>query len=284
VTPTSSSLPLFDDALSPASLASEALAHALLQRARPAEAGHYDELRDADGRLRPAWRSFVDQLGAPLDDLQRRQALMARQIREDGITYNVYDAQGGPSRPWSLEVLPLIIEAAEWRRLEQGVAQRARLLNAVLADTYGEQRLLKEALLPSALVLGHPGYLRGLRDVSPPGGTYLHVLAFDLVRGPDGAWWVVSHRTQAPSGLGYVMQNRLIVSRQFPDAYRAMNVQHLASGYRRLLDTLSELARSEEHTSELQSRVDISYAVFCLKRKPPRSTLFPYTTLFRSGP
>lgn len=242
MTPTSSSLPLFDDALSPASLAGEALAHALLQRARPVEAGHYDELRDAEGCLRPAWRGFVDHLGAPLDDLQRRQALMARQIREDGITYNVYDAQGGPSRPWSLEVLPLIIEAAEWRRLEQGVAQRARLLNDILADTYGEQRLLKEALLPSALVLGHPGYLRGLQGVRPPGGTFLHVLAFDLVRGPDGAWWVVSHRTQAPSGLGYVMQNRLIVSRQFPDAYRAMNVQHLASGYRRLLDTLSEQA------------------------------------------
>lgn len=236
------SLPLFDDATPPHASRGEALAHELLQRARPAEAGHHDELRDAGGALRPVWRQFVDHLGAPLDDLQRRHGLMARQIREDGVTYNVYNAQGGPSRPWSLEVLPLIIEAGEWRRLEQGVAQRARLLNAILADTYGEQRLLKQALLPSALVLGHPGYLRGLQGVTPPGGVHLHVLAFDLVRGPDGAWWVVSHRTQAPSGLGYVMQNRLIVSRQFPEAYRAMNVQHLASGYRRLLDTLTELA------------------------------------------
>lgn len=241
-TPLTTSLPLFDDATPAGASPGEALAHELLQRARPTEAGHYDELRDAEGALRPAWQGFVDHLGAPLDDLQRRQALMARQIREDGITYNVYNAQGGPSRPWSLEVLPLIVEADEWRGLEQGVAQRARLLNTILADTYGEQRLLKEALLPSALVLGHPGYLRGLQGVTPPGGIHLHVLAFDLVRGPDGAWWVVSHRTQAPSGLGYVMQNRLIVSRQFPEAYRAMNVQHLASGYRRLIDTLSELA------------------------------------------
>ncbi|MFX8832987.1 circularly permuted type 2 ATP-grasp protein, partial [Acinetobacter baumannii] len=82
----------------------------------------------------------------------------------------------------------------------------------------------------------------GLQGVTPPGGIFLHVVAFDLARGPDGAWWVVSHRTQAPAGLGSVMQNRLIVSRQFPDAYRAMNVEHLASGYRRLLDTLSALA------------------------------------------
>ncbi len=227
--------------------------HDIQRRARTAEAGHYDELRDADGRLRPAWQDFIGHLGAPLEELQRRHDLMARQIREDGITYNVYNAQGGPSRPWSLEVLPLIIETDEWRSLAQGVAQRARLLNTVLADAYGEQRLLKEALLPSALVLGHPGYLRGLQGVKPPGGIYLHVLAFDLVRGPDGAWWVVSHRTQAPSGLGYVMQNRLIVSRQFPDAYRAMNVQHLASGYRRLLDTLTEQAAacSEGETPRL---------------------------------
>src|SRR5690606_16025036 len=115
-------------------------------------------------------------------------------------------------------------------------------LNGVLEDVYGAQTLLKQALLPSALVLGHPGYLRGLQGVQPVGGIYLHIVAFDLVRGPDGNWWVVSQRTQAPSGLGYVMQNRLLVSRLFPQAYRAMKVQHLASSYRRLLDTLTELA------------------------------------------
>lgn len=236
------SLPLFDDASpghAPTGVASE-----LLRRARPVEAGHHDGLRDSQGALQPHWHLFAQHLGAPLDDLQRRQELLARQIREDGITYNVYGALDGPSRPWSLEVLPQIIDAAEWRQLERGVAQRARLLNAIVADTYGAQALLKEALLPSALVLGHPGYLRGMQDVRPPGGIHLHLLAFDLARGPDGAWWVVSHRTQAPSGLGYVMQNRLIVSRLFPDAYRAMNVQHLASGYRRLLDTLTSLAAS----------------------------------------
>jgi uncharacterized circularly permuted ATP-grasp superfamily protein/uncharacterized alpha-E superfamily protein len=91
-------------------------------------------------------------------------------------------------------------------------------------------------------VLGHPGYVRGLLGVKPVGGVYLHVVAFDLVRGPDGAWWVVSQRTQAPSGLGYVMQNRVITSRLFPEPYRGLNVQHLASGYRRLVDTLTKLA------------------------------------------
>ncbi|TAK94704.1 MAG: hypothetical protein EPO09_09120 [Aquabacterium sp.] len=235
----SSSLQLFDDPALP-----EQNAQDLLRRARPAEAGHFDELRQADGTLKPAWQAFAEHLDAPLDDLSRRQGLLARQIQEDGITYNVYNAQGGPSRPWSLEPLPLIISADDWRDLEQGVAQRASLLNRVLEDVYGEQQVLKEALLPSALVLGHPSYLRGLQGVKPVGGVYLHVVAFDLVRGPDGEWRVVSQRTQAPSGLGYVMQNRLIVSRILPEAYRAMNVQHLASGYRRMLETMTELAAS----------------------------------------
>ncbi|HEX5312719.1 circularly permuted type 2 ATP-grasp protein [Aquabacterium sp.] len=236
--PMASNLPLFDE-----TDLSDALAQDMLRRGLPADAGHYDEFRTEAGTLRPVWQGFANHLGAPLDDLTRRQAWLARQIQEDGITYNVYSAPGGQSRPWSLEALPLILSAQEWRGLERGVAQRARLLNQILQDTYGEQRLLKQALLPSALVLGHPGYVRGLHGVQPVGGVYLHVLALDLARGHDGNWWVVTQRTQAPSGLGYVMQNRLLVSRLFPEAYRALHVQHLASGYRQLVDTLTDLAQ-----------------------------------------
>jgi uncharacterized circularly permuted ATP-grasp superfamily protein/uncharacterized alpha-E superfamily protein len=233
----SSSLHLFDEEAAPVDAGA-----ALLHRARPADADHYDELRDDEGQLRPQWQQFAELLGGDPASLNQRQAQLTRQIQEDGVTYNIYNAEGGSSRPWSLETLPLIMSSSDWTALEKGVAQRAELLNAVLNDIYQEQHLLKEAMLPSALVLGHPGYLRGLQGVKPVGGIYLHVLAFDLVRGPDGAWWVVSQRSQAPSGMGYVMQNRLIVSRLDPEAYRAMQVQHLASGYRRMLDTLTEMA------------------------------------------
>ncbi|HYR24308.1 MAG TPA: circularly permuted type 2 ATP-grasp protein, partial [Aquabacterium sp.] len=224
----STTLPLFDHLTA----ARHPQVQEMLHLARPADAGHYDELRDPQGGLRTTWQQFAELLGEPLSHLNRHQEQLQRQIHEDGVTYNVYNAQGGPSRPWSLEALPLILSAAEWQVLERGVAQRARLLNHVLRDVYGSQRVLHDGLLPAALVLGHPGYLRGLQGVEPAGGVYLHVQAFDLVRGANGQWWVAGQRTQSPSGLGYVMQNRLIISRLFPDAYRGMNVQHLATTYR----------------------------------------------------
>jgi uncharacterized circularly permuted ATP-grasp superfamily protein len=210
----------------------------LAERAR---AGHFDELlagTEEAVEVRAPWRAFFSTIGdAGLLDLERRAATVARQIADDGITYNVYSDEGGPQRPWPLEVLPFLIDAAEWTAIEAGIAQRARLLTAILADVYGPGELLRAGLLPPALVYGHPGYLRPLAGATPA-GSFLHIVAFDLARAGDGQWWVVSQRTQAPSGLGYALQNRLIVTRLFPDAFREMRVQRLASSYRRLLDTL----------------------------------------------
>jgi uncharacterized circularly permuted ATP-grasp superfamily protein/uncharacterized alpha-E superfamily protein len=232
-------------------------AAAALARAAPPKFGHFDELRESSrggaDSLRPAWRAFFEQLGTEaLPDLDRRRAAVERQIRDDGITYNVYSDAGAdePARPWPLDLLPFIIAAADWARIERGVTQRAALLSRVLGDVYGAQTLLAEGLLPPALVYGHPGYLRPLAGVTPAGGTFLHVVAFDLARAADGQWWVVSQRTQAPSGLGYALQNRMIISRQFPEAFRALQVQRLAASFRRLLDTITRLApRSEPDTA-----------------------------------
>jgi uncharacterized circularly permuted ATP-grasp superfamily protein/uncharacterized alpha-E superfamily protein len=211
--------------------------------ALPAAAGHRDELREADGALRPAWREFFTHIGAGgLADLPRRQATIERQVRDDGINYNVHSDEGKVARPWPLDLFPFLLEAHEWEAIEAGVAQRAELLTRILADCYGPQRLLAENLLPPALVFGHPGFLRPLIGQQPPAGHFLHIVAVDLARGVDGQWWIVGHRTQSPSGLGYALQNRLIISRLFPEAFRQMNVQRLASSYRRLLDMLQRLS------------------------------------------
>jgi uncharacterized circularly permuted ATP-grasp superfamily protein/uncharacterized alpha-E superfamily protein len=222
---------------------------ALLRRSVPAEQGVWDELRLSAHVARPVWQRFAQWLPAPEggadlpSDLDRRVSQVRQQLRQDGVTHNVFDDSGVASRPWSLELLPQLIEPSDWAQIERGVIQRAALLEAMMADLYGPQRLLHEGLLPPALLLRHPGYLRPMHGVVPPGGLHLHIVAFDLARAPNGQWCVLSQRTQGPSGLGYVLHNRLTISRQFPDAFRELRVQHIASSYRRLLDTVDAMAR-----------------------------------------
>lgn len=209
----------------------------------PAEADRYDEMLEAGGRLRPHWRTLIDQLEDLSPEVLRRRAREVREaIAADGVTYNVYADPQGANRPWELDLLPQIISAEEWQTLSAAVTQRAKLLNAVLADLYGPQTLLSEGLLPPALVFGQHGYLWPCRGIEPPGGIHLHLYAIDLARSPDGHWWVISDRTQGPSGAGYALQNRQIMSRAMPDTVRDMHVQSLLKFFHTLHNSLSELA------------------------------------------
>ncbi|MGY4814880.1 circularly permuted type 2 ATP-grasp protein [Pseudomonas chlororaphis subsp. piscium] len=213
----------------------------------PLTAGTYHELLDASGAVRPHWRRLFDQLQRSTPaQLMQRQALLTRQIQENGVTYNVYADPKGADRPWELDLLPHVIAANEWQQLSAGIAQRARLLNAVLADLYGPQRLISEGLLPAELVFGHNNFLWPCQGIQPPDGAFLHLYAVDLARTPDGRWWVTADRTQAPSGAGYALENRMIVSRAFPDLYRDLQVQHLAGFFRTLQETLARQAPRDD--------------------------------------
>jgi uncharacterized circularly permuted ATP-grasp superfamily protein/uncharacterized alpha-E superfamily protein len=222
-------------------VAAHADALALL-RALPAKEGNWDELRDAAGAMREPWRQFFDLLGEDgIADLDQGIASVAQQIRDNDISYNVYADKGEP-RPWVLELLPFLIDEAEWAAIAHGVAQRARLIDAIVADVYGAQTLMRQGLLPPALVFGHPGYLRAVRGFVPAGGQYLQIVAVDLARAPNGAWTVMAQRTDAPSGLGYALENRLIVSSLFADPFRAMRISRLAPSYSQLIVTLAQAA------------------------------------------
>jgi uncharacterized circularly permuted ATP-grasp superfamily protein/uncharacterized alpha-E superfamily protein len=208
--------------------------------------GHFDELRNAAGALRPQWARFAERaLGTSAGALTRKQERVARQLHEHGVTYNVHAAGDGATRPWTLDTLPLILPAAEWEVLAAGLRQRARLLNATAADVYGDQVLLGEGVVPAALVFGHPGFLRAAHGVSIPNGVFVHQVAFDLARSPDGQWWVVGNRAQAPSGSGYALENRITVSRLFPDAFRDLRVHMLAPFFRALQETMLASAPSD---------------------------------------
>jgi uncharacterized circularly permuted ATP-grasp superfamily protein/uncharacterized alpha-E superfamily protein len=215
----------------------------------PPPAGAYHELLDAQGNVRPHWRRLYEQLQRSRpEQLAQREAMLARQIQENGVTYNVYADPDGADRPWELDLLPNLIPAEEWQQIADGVAQRATLLNRVLADIYGPQKLIADGLLPAELVFGHNNFLWPCQGLQVPGGTWLHLYAVDLARAPDGRWWVTADRTQAPSGAGYALENRQIVSRAFPELYRDLRVQYLAGFFRTLQDSLARQAPSGGET------------------------------------
>ena len=168
-----------------------------------APAGVFDELLDETRQPRGHYAGLVEHLGSlGLDGLRQRAETGRRLVAEQGITYNVYNDPRGMERPWELDPMPLIMSAAEWSRLESGMVQRATLLNRILADCYGPQELIRTAHLPPALVFGQRDFLRPCHGHRPPDGTWLHLYAADLARSPDGQWWVISDRTQIPTGAG----------------------------------------------------------------------------------
>jgi len=209
----------------------------------PQATDRFDELFEAPHTPRAHWRPLIEQLAAwPAERTRERLHSVQDQVRENGVTYNVYADPQGADRPWELDLLPMILPEEEWAGIEAAIVQRATLLNKVLLDVYGEQHLLKEGLLPPALVYGHAGYLRPCRGVKHAGDVMLHFYAADIARSPDGHWWVIGDRTQAPSGAGYALENRIIISRAFPQLFRDLKVQHLAQFFATLRDSLAHWA------------------------------------------
>ena len=203
----------------------------------------YDEL-SADGvNPRAHWAHLIESLRAiGPEELGRRCFRAERRIRENGITYNIYGDPLGANRPWEIDIVPFLISAEEWRYIEQGIIQRAKLLSLILEDIYGSQSLIKDGHFPAELLYANPAFLRPMVGVRVPSHSYLHMLAVDLARSPDGRWWVLSDRTQAPSGSGYALENRTIVSDVLPNVFSSSKVLRLAPFFRAQRDALASLA------------------------------------------
>jgi len=206
----------------------------------------FDELIAKEGIPREHWRPFLEGL-ARLDpeNLEQHWETAQRLIRENGITYNVYAGKEAEERPWQLDTVPLLIPEAEWRLLEKGLQQRSLLLNLILQDLYGPQSLLKEGWIPPALVFGNPHFLRACHGITPAQDVWLHLHAVDLARGPDGRWWVLGDRGEAPSGAGYALENRLITARCLPDLFLKSNVRRLAPFFKTIRNSLMTLTGQE---------------------------------------
>lgn len=206
----------------------------------PADLSRYDEVVDADGGLRPAWQSLAGlALALTPAELSRVEGEITRFLADDGVTYVRPDTG---AQPWQLDPVPLVVDAAGWARLETGLAQRAELLNAVLADLYGPQTLLASGIVPAAAVLGHAGFLR---PVARDAGAERHPLLLsgtDLGRDGDGEWRVLADRVQAPSGLGFAMENRRVISQVLPDLYQQSDPHRMEPYFSALHATLAASA------------------------------------------
>ncbi len=206
----------------------------------------YEESSSDGVTPRPHWTNLMESLRTlGPEELERLRARAERRIRENGITYNLYGDPRGADRPWQIDIVPLLIPAEEWRFIEAGVMQRAQLLNLLLEDLYGPQHLLTDGRFPAALLYANPAFLRSMVGVHVPAHSYLHMLAIDLARSPDGHWWVLADRTQAPSGSGYALENRIIVSDLLPELFRSSNILRLAPFFRAQRAALNSLAARE---------------------------------------
>ncbi|GLK74865.1 hypothetical protein GCM10008171_01170 [Methylopila jiangsuensis] len=208
--------------------------------------GIYDEMRGPDGRIRPHYREMIAALSRMSEEERGRRFGSAEQyLREAGVFYRVYGGaeDSAPSRVWPLAHPPLILDRAEWSELEAGLIQRAHFLERLLGDLYGERRMVRDGVLPSPILGRNPEFLRPLADQGLSGQPLIRFIAVDLGRGPDGRWWVLGDRTQAPSGAGFALENRVANTRAFPDLIRKLKVERLAAffkGFRKALYALDD--------------------------------------------
>ena len=208
--------------------------------------GVSDELLDASGKVRPVWRSFIDYLARlSFPEVARRVDQGDQYLRDAGVFFRQYGDEQA-ERAWPLSHIPVIIHESEWKTIADGLIQRADLLENVCADLYGEQRLVKEGHLPASLVAMSPEWLRPLVGVRPRSGRFLHFIAFEIARGPDGQWWVLGDRVQAPSGAGFALENRVATTRVFADHYAQANIHRLAGFFRAFRDTMNDLRGDTE--------------------------------------
>jgi uncharacterized circularly permuted ATP-grasp superfamily protein/uncharacterized alpha-E superfamily protein len=202
----------------------------------------FDEMCAPDGSVQPHYQTLLRELDAlGLDELRHRRRTCSEIVHEQGITYTVYGDPLGMERPWQLDPIPFVISQSEWSEIEKALTQRATLINRILADCYGKQELIRTAWLPPALLFAQPDFLRPLHGIRPPQDLFLHCYAADIARSPDGRWWVISDRTQIPTGAGYTLANRLATSRVLPEAFRSCHVQRLAGFFREMQQSLAAL-------------------------------------------
>ena len=199
----------------------------------------YDEAFDRTAAPRPHYRSLVSTLESfTLTEIDRRERLQKISLVDQGITFTVYGEKDGIERIFPFDFVPRIIPAREWERIEAGLVQRVTALNLFIADVYGDQKCLKDKVIPAELVLSRKEYKRELLHLIPPRQIYTHVVGTDIIRNDQGEYLILEDNCRCPSGVSYVLENRNLLHRVFPEFFTRYPVRPIRDYPRLLLDTL----------------------------------------------
>ncbi|MCU0649431.1 MAG: circularly permuted type 2 ATP-grasp protein [Gemmatimonadaceae bacterium] len=205
--------------------------------------GTYDELFDAASAPRANVRAVLDALGASAPaDFARSQALAEMAMLTQGITFSVYADSRGTEKVFPFDLVPRIVAAADWAHLERGLAQRVAAIGHFLDDVYSAQRCFQDGVIPAELVLGAKQYLPMLRGIAPPGGVRVHIAGIDLIRDSDGTFRVLEDNVRTPSGVSYVVENRLATKRIFPRLFERAAIHRVDHYPAQLAETLRAAA------------------------------------------
>ena len=208
----------------------------------------YDEVIDKGGKVKPYWATLFDTLEAVgMEELAIRNKEIIHKLKENGVTYNVYDSENGLVRPWKLDPIPFVIHQSEWLQIEKGLIQRAKLLDLIYKDIYGEQLLIKNSIIPAELVYDNTGFLRPCFDTSQKDFHQLTILACDVARGPDGKMWLLDNRVQSPSGSGYALENRIVMANVFPKLNKNIHRNKLKPFFNELQKTVGKFGANTDN-------------------------------------
>jgi uncharacterized circularly permuted ATP-grasp superfamily protein/uncharacterized alpha-E superfamily protein len=237
-------------------------------------AGRFDECRAPDGTLRPHWAEFLRSLGPdPSATLREAAEAAARSVLEQDVSMNVYAGARSEPKPWPLDVVPHLVAADDWAVLSEGLKQRARLYDTLLRDLYGPQKFLRNGALPPQFAMSNPHFLRACSGLGSQDGVFLHHYAADIARSPDGKWWVLQDRLDSPSGLGYSLQNRLIVRMALSSQFHHAPVERMDRFFREFRSSLVDIAPERAWGEEPQ--------VVFLTPGPANETYFEHAYLAR---
>ncbi|MCG9791344.1 circularly permuted type 2 ATP-grasp protein [Flavobacterium algicola] len=208
----------------------------------------YDEVIDKNGQVKPHWATLFQTLEAVgMEELSIRNKEIVNKLKENGVTYNVYDSETGLVRPWKLDPIPFVIHQTEWETVEKGLIQRAKLLDLIYKDIYGEQLLIKNNIIPAELVFDNTGFLRPCFDINQKDFHQLTILACDIARGPDGKMWLLDNRVQSPSGTGYALENRIVMANIFPKLNKNIHRSKLGPYFNELQKTVGKFGSNSDN-------------------------------------